>query len=356
MALSEPERMDFEPSPAQRRLIELATDFASGAGAALPKDGIGFATEAYAALGAGAHFAAATVVDATLVAVSLSRASAALGATFASGWLFLDTLRRHGQGATLDAVARGAEGGARAGTVVLASSAAELVVSGEAEGLVFTGTTAPVALLPLASDALIATRLRTGDAVLACLDLSTPGVRKAPPAPSLGLEELPRGALELAGARVPHARVLLTGDKAVTAMRALGRTRSILSAAVAVGVAGRALDRAVAHVRAAGKVPQSTEFVVSDLATGYDAAFLATASAAWLRDSGNDTDAESAGAKLLAARTATELCHGALTVCGESGYDDELRRAYVDARHLELYDGAEAEQIDVIASQLLGES
>ncbi|HEX4338901.1 MAG TPA: acyl-CoA dehydrogenase family protein [Polyangiaceae bacterium] len=350
--------MDFEPSPEQRRLTELATSFATGIAASLPKDATGFATEAYAALGARGHFAVRTVLDASLVVVSLSRVSTGLGATFASGWLFLDALRRHGQGATLGAVAAGAEAGTRTGSVVLASSATEVAVSEDGGQLVLSGTTSPVPLGPLASDALVAAALADGTPVLACVDLSSGGVRKATPSPSLGLEQVPRGALELGVARVPAERVLATGAKATTAMRSLGSTRSVLWAAVAVGVAGRALDMALAHVRARSKMPQSTEFVVSDLATGYDAAYLATMNAAWLcaQSDGSAAGAAGAAAKLLATRTATEVCHGALTVVGETGYEDELRRAYVDARHLELYDGAEAEQIDVIASHMLGES
>jgi alkylation response protein AidB-like acyl-CoA dehydrogenase len=192
--------------------------------------------------------------------------------------------------------------------------------------------------------------------VFACIDLASTGVAKTPAVPSLGLEELPRGALELRRVAVPKEQLLLTGTAALEAARALSQTTNVLAAAAAVGVAGRALDRALSHARADGKLSQSTEFIVSDLATGYDAAWLATARAAWLRDQGADAAAESAGARLLAARTATELCDGALRVCGEAGYGDDLRRAYLDARHLALYDGAETAQIDVIAKEMLGES
>jgi len=360
MALSGPKLMDFEPSPEQRRLIEQATAFASDLPAALPKDGVGFATEAYTALGARGHFSVRATADAALIVVALSRKSAALGATFATGWLFLDTLRRHAQGDALAAVAARAEAGTLTGALAFApvsrTDADELSASEDGAEVRFTGRTAPAPLIPVASDALIAATLRSGGGVIACVELSGRGVRKAPPSPSLGLEGLPRGIVELAGAAVPRERVLVTGDAAIAAAHGLARTRSILWAAVAVGVAGHAVDRAVSHVRSAGKLPQSTEFLVSDLATGYDAVFLSTMHAAWQRDQGVATDAAGASAKLLAARTATELCHGALGVCGESGYDEDLRRAYIDARHLELYEGAEAEQIDVIASHMLGES
>jgi alkylation response protein AidB-like acyl-CoA dehydrogenase len=356
MASSGFDRMDFEPSPEQRRLIALATDFANGAGGALPEDALGFATRGHAALGAQGHFAVTTVLDAALIVASLARVSAALGATFASGWLFLHALRRHGTGSSLGAVAAGAEAGTRAGAVALERAQTDLTVAEQAGELIVTGSTDPIPLGPIASDLLLAMPSSDGDALLVCIDLSARGAHKASPISALGLEELPRGAVELARAAVPRERVLAVGDAAAVASRTIGRTRAVLTAAVAVGVAGSALDRALSHVRQGGKLPQSTEFVVSDLATGYDAAFFATAHAAWQRDRGTDTDAESAAAKLLAARTATEVCHGALSVCGESGYHDALRRAYLDARYLELYDGAEAEQIDVIASQMLGES
>jgi alkylation response protein AidB-like acyl-CoA dehydrogenase len=156
--------------------------------------------------------------------------------------------------------------------------------------------------------------------------------------------------------QVPRERLLVQGGDAVHAARALAAARSILWAAVAVGVAGHALDLGLAHVRARGKVDQSTEFLVSDLSTGYDAAYLATAHAASRRDAGTGSPEDGPSAKLFATRTATQVCHGALSMCGERGYDEALRRAYVDARHLELYDGPESEQIDDIASRMLGES
>jgi alkylation response protein AidB-like acyl-CoA dehydrogenase len=295
------------------------------------------------------------MLDAALVVTALARGSAALGAAFASSWLFVDASRRHG-GASLAAVIAAAEKGVRIGAVVLPSRGAQTeIVASESSGtLTLAGIAAPATLVPLASDAIVSARLGDESQVLACVELSTNGASKGAPLASLGLEGVPRGALELRGVEVPRERVLARGNDAVRAADALVGGRSILWAAVAVGVAGHALDLALAHVRARGKVAQSTEFMVSDLATGYDAAYLATAHAASLYDGGSTEGA--AGAKLLATRTATQVCHGALTVCGESGYEDALRRAYLDARHLELYDGAESEQIDDIASRMLGES
>jgi len=359
VARSALDRMDFEPSPDQRRLMDLATAFATGAGATLPADATDFATEAHAGIGARGLFSTKPTLDAALVTMTLARASPALGAVFASGWLFLDALRRYGAGTTVAGVAAGAEAGLRAGAVVLAHRRREQPEIGASEiGGVLTliGTSAPSAFVPIAGDAIVGGRLGSGDGVLACVDLSARGVSKGPPLPALGLEGVPRGTVELRRVEVPAERILVRGSAAATAARALDDARSILWAAVAVGIAGRALDYALSHVRGLGKVPQSTEFMVSDLATAYDAAHLVTAQAAFMRDGGEAVDERGASAKLLAARSATQVCHGALSVCGEGGYDDELRRAYVDARHLELYDGTEAEQIDVIASRMLGES
>src|SRR5437016_5561713 len=45
----------------------------------------------------------------------------------------------------------------------------------------------------------------------------------------------------------------------------------------------------------------------------------------------------------------------ALRVAGAAGYDDGLRDAFLDARHLQLFDGTDAGDIDAIANDLLGE-
>ncbi|HVW24165.1 MAG TPA: acyl-CoA dehydrogenase family protein [Polyangiaceae bacterium] len=351
--------MNFEPTPEQLRLLDLASAFATEGGALPATDAESFPAKASAGLGGCGLFSTRPALDAALVTMTLARASAALGAAFASGWLFLDALRRYGD-TTLGSVAASVEAGVRIAAVVLPSrkenTEGGIVASGAAGALTLAGISAPAAFVPVASDALVVARLENGDDLLACVELSAKGVSKGRPLPSLGLEGAPRGALELRGVQVATEQVLARGYEAGLTLGALYGTRSILSAAVAVGVAGRALDRTLSHVRARGKVAQSTEFVVSDLSTAYDAARLATAQAAFRRDAGDDAGEGGATAKLLATRAATQICHGALGVCGEAGYDDALRRAYLDARHLELYDGAEAEQIDDIASRMLGES
>lgn len=354
------DRLDFEPTPEQRKLVELAGSFAADAAAALPRDPTGFASKACAVLGAQGLFATRATLDAALVVTALSRVSASLGATYAAQWLFLDALRRHGGSrdelvAIASTVEAGTATGAVAWPVARKGGDASLVASDANGQIVLSGETAAAPLVPVASRAIIATG-NTSEAMLACVDLAANGVTRAPPIQSLGLEELPRGTLELRRVAILPEHILLTGAAGFQAARGLSQARNVLSAATAVGIGGRVLDRALSYVRTLGKLPQSTEFVVSDLATGYDAAFLATARAAWLLTRGEDATAESSGAKLVAARTATELCHGALRVCGEGGYGDDLRRAYLDARHLELYDGAEAAQSDVIAKEMLGES
>jgi alkylation response protein AidB-like acyl-CoA dehydrogenase len=359
MAYAALERMDFEPTPEQHRLVELATSFAGEAAAALPRDPTGFAAKACGALGGRGLFATRATLDAALIVIALSRVSAALGATFAAGFSFLDALRRGDSSDALGVIATAVEAGTATGAVAWPSTRKgdeTLLVAAGADGVsILSGVTGSAPLVPVAGHAVIAVE-SGANSVVACVDLTTKGVTRTPAVPSLGLDEMPRGALELHRVAVAKEHVLFTGALALEAARRLAQTRNVLSAAAATGVAGRALDRALAHVRGNGKLSQSTEFTVSDLATGYEAALLATARAAWLRDRGESAAAECAGAKLLAARTATELCHGALKICGEGGYDDELRRAYLDARHLELYDGAEAAQIDVIAKEMLGES
>jgi alkylation response protein AidB-like acyl-CoA dehydrogenase len=171
------------------------------------------------------------------------------------------------------------------------------------------------------------------------------------------MEESPRGYLEIHDAVFDEKTLLATGDAAARIARSLIDVRRIYTAAVAVGVASRALGAALAHVRlGVGARPrQSTEFALADLATNLEAARHSVLHAAFLRESGAPHTAESAAAKLLATRLATRIAHGAVGVCGQTGPADVLFRAYQDARCLEMHDGTDVEQEDELAGAMLGE-
>jgi butyryl-CoA dehydrogenase len=362
--------MDFEPTPDERVLELIARTIAAELLPALPADPIGFARVGHAELGKRGLYDARTMVGAVLAVSELSRTSASLGAVLAAGWLFADAIARDG-GPAHAALATAARRGSKMGCLVLQdprrwSDPPEVSIDTDADGtLLVTGKTRPVVCAPVAEHAIVVAPATGGGsggeggqagATVAYVDLTAGGVRRGHLTAPLGLERAPYSSLDFSGARLATRGVLSGGHDGLAAARALVDASRIFTAAIAVGVARRATARVVAHLRALGHRPaQSTEFVLSDLLTFTDAASLATIQAAWLRDAGRPHTIESAGAKLLATRLATRVAHGALGVCGEGGHTHVLRRSYLDARFLEMQDGAEAAPIDAMASEMLGE-
>jgi butyryl-CoA dehydrogenase len=353
--------MDFEPTPDERVREQIARTIASELLPALPADPLGFARVGHAELGKRGLYEARTMVGAVLAVAELSATSASLGAVMASGWLFAEAITHEG-GPSHAALAGMARRGSKMGCLVLQdprrwSDPPEVSIDGPDGALVVSGKTRPVVCAPVAEHAIVVAPARDdGGAMVAYIDLTAGGVRRGSLTAPLGLERAPCSSLDFSGATLPPNGLLKAGKEGLAAARALVDASRIFTAAIAVGVARRATARVVAHFRGLPhRPPQNTEFVLSDLLTFTDAAFLATTQAAWLRDSGQPHTVESAGAKLLATRLATRVAHGALGVCGEGGHTNVLRRSYLDARFLEMQDGAEAAPIDAMASVMLGE-
>jgi butyryl-CoA dehydrogenase len=351
--------MDFEPTPEQAESVTLAREVGKTF-ASLPSDPYDFTRIAHERLGERGFFRARSTLALTLAVIELSSVSASLGAILSSGWLFAETLRRWGKPHHAPLAAE-AEDGALIGCNALADwqPDRDSAVTARAEGAGYrvTGTTAIITAAPLAERAVLVVPLAGAESVVALLDLGKSGVRRGPSLRGLGLEGSPRGHLELSDVLLDEKSLLVAGVSAARVGRTLLDARRIWTAAIAVGVASRALGAALAHVRLGeGQRPrQATEFALADLATNLEAARHSVLRAAWLREAGEPHTAESAAAKLLATRLATRVAHGALGVCGQTGPADVLFRAYQDARCLEMHDGTDTEQEDELASAMLGE-
>ena len=135
-------------------------------------------------------------------------------------------------------------------------------------------------------------------------------------------------------------------------------------AAAALGMARRALDEALQHVKARhmfGKTLadfQLTQAKLADMATAIDAAALLTYRAAWLRDQGQRVTKEAAMAKMTATETAQKVIDSALQMFGGLGVVSEMpvERLYREIRALRIYEGATEIQQLIIARELLGAS
>lgn len=131
-------------------------------------------------------------------------------------------------------------------------------------------------------------------------------------------------------------------------------------AAQAVGMAGAALDAAVAYSgerQAFGsllKEHQAVAFRLADMATRIEAARLMVYHAAQLRDAGEPCLTQASMAKLFASEMAESVCSDAIQIHGGYGYlrDFPVERIYRDVRVTQIYEGASDIQRMLIARSL----
>ena len=128
-----------------------------------------------------------------------------------------------------------------------------------------------------------------------------------------------------------------------------------------VGVASAALDAAIAYSKERQQFGQpicefqGIQWMMVDMATQVDAAWLLAYRAARLADQGQRFSKEVAEAKLFSANTAMDVTRKALQIHGGYGYMKELplERYYRDAKILEIYEGTSEVQKLVISRALL---
>jgi len=132
-------------------------------------------------------------------------------------------------------------------------------------------------------------------------------------------------------------------------------------AGMSVGLAQRALDDTVAHVRertAFGATldrKQAVRHRVAEMSTKVEAARLMTYRAGALFDAGDPTAPDAtAMAKLLAARLAAEVVDDAVQLFGGYGFIEETPIAmhYRDARILRIGGGTDEVQLEILAKRL----
>jgi alkylation response protein AidB-like acyl-CoA dehydrogenase len=190
-----------------------------------------------------------------------------------------------------------------------------------------------------------------------------PGLRFA--GPQVLSEPHPLGELAFEGCRVPaENRLGAEGDGMKLGLAALDRLRPTVAAA-ACGMAARALEEAVAHVRARRQFgrPLAEQPLVQEklarMATDLEAARLLVARAAAAADAagaaGRRATLEAAQAKLFATEAAQRIVDDAVQLHGGRGVlaTSVVDRLYRSVRALRIYEGTSEIQHLVIARELL---
>ena len=186
--------------------------------------------------------------------------------------------------------------------------------------------------------------------------------------PGFGIEQRidviaphPLATLRFDACRIPAARRIgADGEGFKIAMRTLDVFRASVAAA-ALGFAQRALDEALAHVRARRMFGttlgefQLTKAALAEMATELEAARLLTFQAAWLRDSGRPVTKSAAMAKMTATESAQRIIDRALQFFGGRGVvsGEVVERLYREIRALRIYEGATEVQKMIIAREVM---
>lgn len=173
----------------------------------------------------------------------------------------------------------------------------------------------------------------------------------------------PLATLRMAGTVLPEdALIGKPGEGFKLAMSVLDVFRSTVGAA-ALGFARRALDEALARVKARriqGQALAELQMVqghLADMALKIDAAALLVYRAAWTKDSGAArVTREAAMAKLYATEAAQEVIDMAVQLHGGDGvrHGSVVESLYREIRALRIYEGASDVQRVVIARSILG--
>jgi acyl-CoA dehydrogenase len=191
---------------------------------------------------------------------------------------------------------------------------------------------------------------------------NTPGVQVGVKDAKMGQEGAWTADVAFTDVRVP-ARALIGGSEDIgyrAAMTSLARGR-VHIAALAVGIAQRALDESVAYAATAtqGGKPigsfQLVQAMLADQQTGVLAgrALVRDTARQWL--AGGDRRTAPSAAKLFCTEMAGKVADLAVQVHGGSGYmrDVPVERIYRDVRLLRLYEGTSEIQRLIIGGNLV---
>lgn len=187
-----------------------------------------------------------------------------------------------------------------------------------------------------------------------------PGLEPGKKEDKLGVRSSDTSEVRFAGCEVPDEhRLGQVGDGYRQAMRVLERGR-IGIGAMAVGIGRAALDASLAYAqeRVAYGRPiaelQAIQFMLADMATEMDAAWLLVEQAARLADRGEPFRRQASMAKLYASEAASRAASRAVQIHGGYGFlkDFPVERFYRDVKLCEIGEGTSEIQRLIISREV----
>lgn len=187
-----------------------------------------------------------------------------------------------------------------------------------------------------------------------------PGVTITSNYDKMGVRGSDTAEIVLNDVRVPRSNLLGTEHKGHPQFLQTLDGGRISIAALGVGIAQAALDKALAYAKERKQFGkslsnfQAIQFKLADMAMEVELARNMVFKAAWLKDEGKNFSKEAAYAKLFATETATRSANQAIQIHGGYGYmrEYEVERYLRDAKLLEIGEGTSEIQRLVIARQI----
>jgi alkylation response protein AidB-like acyl-CoA dehydrogenase len=197
---------------------------------------------------------------------------------------------------------------------------------------------------------------------LILVEADRPGVSAASVGVKMGIRMMDTAEVSFKDVRVPVSNMIGEEGRGFYQVLEFFDESRILIAAQGLGTAQGAYDRALAYVKSREQFGkkiaqfQVTRHKLADMATKIEMARLLTYKAAWNYDQGRIDPKLTSMAKMVAGRTAVEVCDEAIQLMGGYGYmlEYEVERFARDAKICEIYEGTKEIQKNTIASALLG--
>ena len=193
---------------------------------------------------------------------------------------------------------------------------------------------------------------------------STPGFSVTKYEDKSGFRTISTCSLKFENVRVPASN-LVGGEAGLGkgfsfAMKTLDKSRACVGA-LAVGIARRALDEAIAFVKervtfgAPVAKRQGIQWMIADMATKIEASRCLVSHANDLQSKGLPFSTEAAMAKMFATQSAMEVCTDAIQLMGGKGYmkEDCVEKCFRDIKAYCIFEGTNQVQKMVISGAIM---
>jgi butyryl-CoA dehydrogenase len=251
----------------------------------------------------------------------------------------------------------GSDAGATRTRAVLDDETDEWVINGQ-KNFITNGSIADFVVITAKTDPDAGTRGISAFIV----EKGAPGFQAGRDEDKMGLRGSVTSELFFENCRIPAENLLGTENEGFRQFMITLDAGRVAIAAMAVGLAQGAFERAVAYAKEREQFGrpianfQAVRWMIAEMATEIEAARLMVNRAAWLRERGERFTKEAAMAKVFATDTSERVCYKAIQIHGGYGYvrEYEVERMYRDQRLCSIGEGTNQIQRLVISRQILG--